>query len=70
MAEVNFKKAKDILIDLLVGFESPYICEEMDSYELNDDNESWCFRNCKYSCPQKECYLKYLEFVRSKNGNR
>ena len=45
---------QDVLLDLLVASESDYICDEM---SVTD----YCIENCKYTCPQKECYMKYAE---------
>jgi hypothetical protein len=45
---------QDVLLDLLVASESDWICLEM----VDTD---YCIGNCKYDCPQKECYMKYAE---------
>lgn len=49
------------LLKLLVDMESEYICDEMCGTE-------WCGENCKYNCPQKECYLKYSEQLKEQNN--
>lgn len=53
-------EVQDVLISMLLSYEDEHICEEMcDDYEMNE----WCEAHCRYTCPQKECYLKYAKFI-------
>lgn len=47
-------KQTEVLLDLLVTFESDRICDDMSTTE-------YCEKHCNYTCPQKECYMKYAE---------
>ena len=50
------------LINLLVSMETDIICEEMSTTD-------YCEQNCKYDCPQKDCYLRYSEYMKEhRNG--
>ena len=46
----------EVLLNLLVSFESDLICDELSTTE-------YCVENCNFDCPQKECYLKYAEQI-------
>lgn len=50
----EYQREQDVLLDLLAASESDYICDEL---SVTD----YCIENCKYTCPQKECYMKYAE---------
>lgn len=56
-------KRIDVLPDLLVSFESERICNDMSTTE-------YCEKNCKYACPQKECYMKYAEMKINNNSRK
>lgn len=45
----------DKMIDYLVVTENTHICDEM-------CDSKYCENTCVYTCPQKECYLQYLEW--------
>lgn len=49
---------QEIFLEILINSESDYACQVLLSY--ND----WCEKNCKFECPQKECWLKYVEIRR------
>lgn len=51
------------LINLLVSMETDVICEEMSTTD-------YCEQNCKYDCPQKKCYLRYLEYVKEQKNDK
>lgn len=51
------------LINLLVRMETDVICEEMSTTD-------YCEQNCKYDCPQNDCYLKYLEYMKEQKNVR
>lgn len=66
--EYNRPSDADILIDhLLVLAESDYICNQM--ADVMEGREQWCEVHCKYNCPQKECYYKWIELKRKELNN-
>lgn len=52
---------QEIILKILAEIECWCTCEEMCQDERG---EKWCEEHCKYSYPQRECYLKYVEIRR------
>ena len=52
--EIEEIKSYMPLTKMLVDLETDFICEKMFGSE-------YCEENCKYICPQEECYLRYAE---------
>ena len=50
-------KLLDAALQMLVDFESESPCDT-----LTDINDI-CAETCKFNCPQKECWRRYLEYI-------
>ena len=51
---MNNEEMLDKAIQFLVDMETEIPCEEMCGYT------DYCVENCKYHCPQKECWQYFL----------
>lgn len=60
---------KEVCIPL--GFEG--ICDELSGWDIDEDEESWCSRNCGKTnsgkCPEMNCYKEWLKMKRKENDN-
>ena len=50
-------KLLDAALSMLVNFESEMPCDTL------TDIDDTCAETCKYNCPQKECWRRYLEYM-------
>jgi hypothetical protein len=55
----------DLLInEFCVPLEVGNICEELHDFDMDEDYETWCSRNCGVindgTCPSAECYKAWL----------
>lgn len=63
----------DLLIsEFLVPMEIDKVCEELCGWDVDEDNEDWCGRNCGKTtngeCPEANCYKAWIRM--KKEGGR
>lgn len=60
---------KEVCIPL--GFEG--ICDELSGWDIDEDDESWCSRNCGKTnsgkCPEMNCYKEWLKMKNNNHTN-
>lgn len=60
---------KEVCIPL--GFEG--ICDELSGWDIDEDGESWCSRNCGKTnsgkCPEMNCYKEWLKMKNNNHTN-
>ena len=65
----------DILInEFCVPLEVNAICDELNDWDIDEDCESWCGRNCGVindgTCPSSECYKEWLRMKMGGNHGK
>ena len=51
----------DAALQTLVDFELDMPCDVL------NDVDDWCYEMCKYNCPTKECWRRFLEVKAKEN---
>lgn len=60
----------DILIsEFLVPLQIENVCEELSDWDLDEEDETWCSRNCGVTnsgnCPEKNCYKEWIRMKKA-----
>jgi len=49
------------------------ICEELSDWDLDEEDETWCSRNCGVTnsgnCPEKNCYKEWIRMKKAGEEN-
>lgn len=64
----------DILIsEFCVPLESEQICDELSDWGIDDEDETWCSRNCGVTndgkCPAMNCYKEWIGMKKGSEEN-
>ena len=57
-----------IVTEFCIPMQSEFICDELSDWDIDEDDESWCSRNCgvtncgKY--PEMNCYKEWVKMKR------
>ena len=54
----------DTLVELLIKRDvvAEWLCDEMCDFDIDEDGDSWCARNCKKNRPDEECINKWVDW--------
>ena len=81
VGEMKAKEEADNTIDDLellikevcIPLEQEWICYELRDWDIDEDDNSWCSRNCGKTnsgkCPEMNCYKEWLKMKRKENNN-
>ena len=63
-----------IVKEFCIPMESEFICDELCDWDIDEDVESWCSRNCgKTNCgkyPEMNCYKEWVKMKRSNESEQ
>lgn len=64
----------DILIsEFLVPMEIENVCEELHEWDMDEEDETWCGRNCGVTndgkCPAMNCYKEWIKMKKAGADN-
>lgn len=66
-AEAN-EELEFLVSEFLIPLQIENVCDELGEWDIDEDNETWCSRNCgKTNCgkyPEMNCYKEWMNMKR------
>lgn len=58
-----------IVTEFCIPMENEWVCDELCGWDVDEEGESWCHRNCNGRCPEMNCYKEWAR-MRKESDNK